>query len=286
MSILSIQSHVSVGHVGNSAAVFPLQRLGWDVWPVNTVQFSNHPGYGDFEGSVTPVATIRAILGGIERRGALADCRAVLSGYIGGAALGEAILDAQARVHALNPEAVYVCDPVMGDREGGVYVADDIPDFMRTRAVPASDIALPNHFELELLSERRVETLGAAIDAANALRANGPDIVVVTSFERDDASPDAMETLLVTGEGAWLIETPRLAFDVAPNGAGDLTAALFTGHYLRTRDPVIALEQTVAAVFSVLQETERLGRRELALVAAQAMLDHPPVRFTARPCTL
>ncbi|MBP5858807.1 pyridoxal kinase PdxY [Marivibrio halodurans] len=282
MPILSIQSHVAYGHVGNAAAVFPLQRLGWDVWPVHTVLFSNHPGYGDFGGAVTPLTTVEAVLDGIAARGALSDCEAVLSGYVGQAALGRAILDSVARTRAANPGALYVCDPVMGDRDGGVYVSDDIPDFMRASAVPAADIVLPNHFELELLTGGRADTLEAAVKAARALRATGPRIVVVTSFERADAPPAVVEMLLATEQGTWLIETPRLAFPIAPNGAGDLIAALFTGHYLRLRDPVAALAEAVAAVYAVLDETSRLGRRELALVAAQAALADPPARFIPR----
>lgn len=280
MPILSIQSHVAYGHVGNAAAVFPLQRLGWEVWPVHTVLFSNHPGYGAFEGAVTPVDTVEAVLAGIAARGVLSDCEAVLSGYIGQAALGRAILRAAEAVRAANPSALYVCDPVMGDRVGGVYVAADIPDFMRAEAVPAADILLPNHFELEVLTGGPVADLDAAAEAAHALRARGPGIVVVTSFERADAPPGAVEMLIVTTDGVWLVETPRIDFEIAPNGAGDLLAALFTGQYLRLGDPVAALAEAAAAVYAVLEATKAAGRRELALVAAQAALVAPARRFT------
>ncbi len=282
MPILSIQSHVSYGHVGNSAAVFPLQRLGWEVWPVHTVLFSNHPGYGAFEGSVTPVETVRAILDGIAARGVLGECEAVLSGYVGSVGLGEAILEAAGAAKRANPAALYVCDPVMGDRAGGVYVADGIPDFMREAAIPAADIALPNHFELELLCGRPVGTLADAVEAAADLRAQGPSVVVVTSLERSDAPGGVIEMLLSTEAGAWLVETPRLDFPDPANGAGDLTAALFTGHFLKGRDPARALSLTASTVFAVLQETLSQGRRELSLVAAQALLEAPSTTFAAR----
>ncbi|MCR9220564.1 MAG: pyridoxal kinase PdxY [Alphaproteobacteria bacterium] len=283
MPILSIQSHVAYGHVGNSAAVFPLQRLGWEVWPVHTVQFSNHPGYDGFRGAVTPVETVRAVLQGIAERGVMERCEAVLSGYIGDAALGAAILEAAAAAKRANPAALYVCDPVMGDRGHGVYVRDDVPPFMRDHAVPAADAALPNHFELELLSGRRLETLADLRAAADGLRARGPRIVVVTSLERADGPADAIEMLVATADGAWLVETPRLHFPIAPNGAGDLTAALFTGRLLAGEAPPEALAKTAAAVFATLAETLRLGRRELALESAQAALADPPARFSARP---
>jgi len=281
MPLLSIQSHVTYGHVGNSAAVFPLQRLGWDVWPVHTVLFSNHPGYGAFRGAVTPVETVRAVLQGVEARGALADCDGVVTGYIGDAGLGDAILEAVAAARAANPAARYVCDPVMGDRHGGLYVADAIPPFMRERAIPASDAALPNHFELEVLTGRRVESLEDARAAADALRAQGPEVVVVTSLERTGAPDGVIEMLLAAPEGAWLIETPRLPFDHPPNGAGDLTAALFAGWWLAGLAPREALARTASSVFAVLEETRALGRRELALVAAQDKLVAPPRRFEA-----
>ena len=279
MSILSIQSHVAYGHVGNAAAVFPLQRLGWEVWPVHTVQFSNHPGYGDFQGAVTPPATVRAVLDGLEARGAFARCRAVLSGYVGDAALGDAILEAADRARSAAPDALYVCDPVMGDTDGGVYVADDVPPFMRERAVPAADVVLPNQFELELLTGRSVATLADARAAAAALRALGPRLVVVTSLTRRDGPAEMIEMLLSAPEGDWLVATPRIAFDVAPNGAGDLTAALFTGHLLRDGMAPQALADTAAAVFAMLQATRVAGRREMALVGAQQALVAPPRRF-------
>ncbi|MEQ8603091.1 MAG: pyridoxal kinase PdxY [Marivibrio sp.] len=281
MPLLSIQSHVTFGHVGNSAAVFPLQRMGWDVWPVHTVLFSNHPGYGAFRGAVTPVETVRAVLTGLGERGALGACDGVVSGYVGEAALGDAILSAVAEARAANPKARYVCDPVMGDRHGGLYVADSIPPFMRDRAIPACDAALPNHFELEVLTGRRVETLADARAAADSLRARGPDVVVVTSLERRGAPEGAIEMLLAAPEGAWLIETPRLPFDHPPNGAGDLTAALFAGWWLGGTPAHEALARTASSVFAVLEETRARGRRELALVAAQDKLVDPPRRFEA-----
>ena len=152
MQILSVQSSVAFGHVGNSAAVFPLQRLGHEVWPVNTVHFSNHTGYGEWRGPLLDPADVAAVIQGIGERGAFASIDAVLSGYQGDPAVGAVILDAVAAVRAANPDAVYCCDPVMGDVGRGMFVRPGIPEFMRDTVVPAADVITPNHFELDFLA--------------------------------------------------------------------------------------------------------------------------------------
>lgn len=282
-AILSIQSHVSYGHVGNAAAVFPLQRLGFEVWPVHTVLFSNHTGYGAWRGEVVAPSLVRAILTGIAERGALKRCGAVLSGYLGDGALGEAVMEAARAAKAANPKALWTCDPVMGDVGRGVFVGEDLPAFFRDRAVPAADIVTPNRFELELLTGRAVRGLDEAIAAARALLGRGPSIVLVTSLDRPDRAAGTIEMLAVSAERAFLVATPELAFPIAPNGAGDATAALFTGHYLACGDMGLALERTAAGIFAILEATLASGGRELALIAAQDALARRETRFAARP---
>lgn len=280
MNILSIQSSVAYGHVGNSAAVFPLQRLGFEVWPVLTVHFSNHTGYGAWRGPVLPAEAVAEVLRGIEERGVLPRCDAVLSGYMGDVSLGQVILDAVATTKAANPAALYCCDPVMGDVGRGFFVRPGIPEFMRDRAVPAADIITPNQFELEYLTGHAVATLDDALAAADAARAMGPDIVIVTSLTRADGDPDAIEMLAVAGDGAWRVTTPRLPLSV--NGAGDATAALFLAHRLRTGDSGRALALTAAAVHAVLEATQSAGAREIQLIAAQDAIAAPDAaRFPA-----
>lgn len=281
MNILSIQSSVAYGHVGNSAAVFPLQRLGFEVWPVNTVQFSNHTGYGKWRGQVFPAELISEVVEGIAERGVLDRCDAVLSGYMGDAAIGEAITAAAARVRAANPQALYCCDPVMGDIGRGIFVRPGIPEFMAARAVPAADIVTPNQFELELLTGRRVATLAEAVAAARSL--TGPRIVVVTSLLRDDAPAGIIESLAVTADAAWLVQTPLLPLDPPPNGAGDVVAALFLGHYLTSRDPAEALSRAVSGLYGVLDHSLKAGMREIQLIAAQQQLLAPQKLFAAVP---
>ncbi len=279
MAILSIQSHVAYGHVGNAAATFPLQRLGREVWAVHTVMFSAHAGYGPPSGPVFSPQIVRDIVGGLERLSLLPRCKAVLSGYLGDAGVGDAVLDSVERVKRANPDALYCCDPVMGDAAPGVYVRDNIPGFMRDRAIPAADIATPNAFELELLTGYSSRTLKDALAGCRSLIDMGPQIVLLTSLERDETPAGQIEMLVATAHEAWLVSTPKLALDPAPNGAGDLTAALLLAHYIETRQPEAALSRTAAAVHAVFAETQRAGTRELALIAAQDAIVAPPHLF-------
>ncbi|WP_081991550.1 pyridoxal kinase PdxY [Inquilinus limosus] len=285
-AILSIQSSVAYGHVGNSAAVFPLQRLGIDVWPVLTVHFSNHTGYGSFRGPVLAADQIAEVLRGVEERGVLPGCDAVLSGYMGDVSLGAVVLDAVAKVKAANPKAIYCCDPVLGDVDRGFFVRPGLPDFMRDHAVPQADIITPNQFELEFLAGlgagdgRSIATLDDALAAARKVQATGPKIVLVTSLIRRDAPDGVIEMLAVAPEGAWIVATPRLPISV--NGSGDITAALFLAHYLRSGDPGVALGRTAGTVYAVMEETHRSGKREIQLVAAQDAIATPPERFEVK----
>ena len=280
MNILSVQSSVAYWHVGNSAAVFPLQRMGFEVWPVNTVHFSNHTGYGQWRGSVLPAEDVAGIIRGIEDRGVLAGCDAVLSGYMGDASLGEVIVGAVGKVKGLNAKAIYCCDPVMGDAGRGFFVRPGIPEFIREVAVPAADVITPNQFELEFLTGLEVGDLDDALGAADEARRLGPETVLTTSLRRGDAEVDTIEMLAVSGEGAWLVGTPMLALEV--NGAGDATAALFLARLLRGETVAQALSMTASAVYAVLEETHRRGSREIELVAAQEGIVEPPRRFEAR----
>ncbi len=278
MRILSVQSSVAYGHVGNSAAVFPLQRLGHEVWPVLTVHFSNHTGYGQWRGPLLAPSDVADVITGIAERGVLPTCDAVLSGYQGAETVGEVVLDAVAQVKAANPAAVYCCDPVMGDVGRGFFVRPGIPEFMRDRVVPAADLVTPNQFELEYLVDGTVGTVAGLLDAVDAVRARGPRSVLVTSVRTDATPDDAIEMVAVDDEGAWSVRTPLLPISV--NGAGDVTAALFLAHSL-TGGTRVALERTAASVFGVLEATQKSDRREIALVPAQDEIVAPTSTFAA-----
>lgn len=279
MAILSIQSHVAYGHVGNAAAVFVLQRLGHEVWPVNTVQYSNHKGYGDWTGQDFSGAHVKDVVDGIAARGALSDCDAVLSGYVGRAEIGAAILAAVAQVRRVRPDALFLCDPVMGDDDGGLYVADEMPAYYRDRALPIADIITPNRFELELLSGRRIARLEDALEAARALIARGPKIVLVTSLRHAATDPGEIEMLAVTAQQAVRVRTPYLPFEPAPNGSGDSVAAFFLAAYLAHRDTARALAGAAASIYAVMEATAQAGTRELRLIAAQDAFARPTRTF-------
>ncbi|MGY1637668.1 pyridoxal kinase PdxY [Geodermatophilus sp. SYSU D00742] len=277
VAVLSIQSHVAYGHVGNSSAVFPLQRLGVEVWPVHTVQFSNHTGYGEWRGRVFDGPAIEEVVQGISERGVLGRCDAVLSGYLGSADIGHAVVQTVQRVRAANPAAVYCCDPVIGDVGRGVFVRPGIPEFMREVAVPAADIVTPNHYELDALSGRTTHTLAEVTDAVAAVQAMGPRVVLTTSLVTDDTPADCVDLLASEGGRHSRVRTPRL--DVAVNGAGDAIAALFLAHWLETRDAGLALGRAAASVYGLLKRTEDAGSREILLVAAQEEFVAPSRSF-------
>ncbi|HEY0903132.1 MAG TPA: pyridoxal kinase PdxY [Marmoricola sp.] len=285
MRILSIQSAVAYGHVGNSAAVFPLQRLGHEVWPVHTVLFSNHTGYGAWRGPVIPGPDVHEVILGMEERGALGQVDLVLSGYQGSPAIGAVVVDAVTRVKAANPDAAYACDPVMGNARSGCFVDPAIPDLLRDDVVPRADVITPNQFELGQLTGTSLTAtldgdgspdLEEILAAADAARAMGPATVLVTSVEPVGEPEDTIGMIAVTADGAWSVRTPRLPMKA--NGSGDVTAALFSAH-LRETDPATALARTASSVFDLLDNTLAAGSRELLLVESQTTYAEPRLQF-------
>jgi len=281
MNLISIQSHVAYGHVGNAAAVFPLQRLGHEAWPIHTVQFSNHTGYGAWKGRVFDADMIREVVGGMAERGALSSCDGVLSGYMGGADIGEAILDTVTQVRAANPKACYCCDPVIGDVGRGVFVRPGIPEFMRARALPAADVITPNQFELDYLAGCATSTTAATLSAVDALHALGPTAILVTSLHTEETPADAIDVFASGPDGRFRLRTPRLPISV--NGAGDAIAALFFVHYLATRSAARALSLAGSAVFGVLARTNAANSREILLIEAQDEIVSPSRVFAPEP---
>ncbi|GAB3276284.1 pyridoxal kinase PdxY [Kineosporia babensis] len=279
MKVLSIQSAVAHGHVGNSAAVFPLQRIGVEVVPVHTVNFSNHTGYGAWRGPLISPADVAEVLLGVEERGVFPQVDAVLSGYQGGTGIADVIIDAVRRVKAANPSAVYACDPVMGNAKSGCFVAPEIPDLLRDRVVPVADIITPNQFELGFLTGTEPTTMESTLASVDLARAMGPSTVLVTSVERPDRPEGTIEMLAVDGSGAWVVRTPYLPFKA--NGSGDVTAALFTAHLQESGKASVALERTASSVYDLIDLTHRSGERELQLVQAQEFYATPRLQFGA-----
>ena len=276
MNVLSIQSSVAYGHVGNSAATLPLQRLGIGVWPVNTTHLSNHLGHASHRGGAAEAAMIAEIIAGIAELGVLGECHALLVGFLGDVAQGAVVLDALDALRTANPDAVFALDPVIGDDHTGIYVSDGVAGFLRDRLLPRADIITPNRFEAEYLSGAKIGGMDDALAAMADLRSQGPGLVAITSVPHGDGDVVAMAA---DGEAAWRVRSPRLETTV--HGVGDMFSALFLGHILQGAAPAEALSAAVSSVHGVLAATAAAGARELLLVEAQDAFANPPRLFPA-----
>jgi pyridoxine kinase len=308
MAILSIQSHVVYGYAGNTAAVFPMQRLGREVWAINTVEFSNHTGYGSWKGKVLGGELAEDLVAGLEERDALNQCEAVLSGYMGDAAVGRAITGAVKKVRSVAPKALYCCDPVMGDIGRGFYVKPDIPDIFKNELVPLADIITPNQFELEALTGLDTQNINNARAAIDKIHEKGPGIVLVTSYHDGKSGDEKRIGMLASDKsGVYSISTPELPIAVGMAGSGDITASVFLSRYLETGDVKKTLELCTASIYAIIEaswqaynnkvfsqsgnkfslnseKTEKSGQglMELRIIQAQNELDSPTYNFEAR----
>jgi pyridoxine kinase len=279
MTVISIQSQVAYGHVGNNAAVFPMQMHGIDVIAVPTTLLSNRPGYPTIRGRVIEAQLVADLLLGVEERGAVETASMILSGYLGSPEIAVVVADFVARARARNAALRYACDPVLGDRDRGLFVQSDIPPLVRDRLCPLADIITPNHFEFEWLCGARATTSAQMIDAARVLMARGPSTVVVTSAELSDTPDGQIETLAVERSQAWRVRTPKLPIN--PNGTGDLFAALFVSARVRGQDTPDALGHAASAIYAVLERTAARGTGEMRIVESAELLVHPKRRFDA-----
>ena len=279
MTVISIQSQVAWGHVGNSAATFPIQLHGIDVVAVPTTLLSNRPGYPTIRGRVLDVQLVADLLRGIEERGAVESARMILSGYLGSADIAIEVADFVARAKAENLALLYCCDPVLGDRDRGMFVRSDIPPLVRDQLCPLADIITPNHFEFEFLCGTRVTTIDDVIAQASALVARGPATVVITSAELAGTPHSEIETLAIERTGAWRVRTPRVP--ISPSGTGDLFAALFVAARVRGLATPEALSHAASGIHGVLVRTAEKRTEEMRIVeSAEVMLDPKP-RFAA-----
>src|SRR5512147_385536 len=262
MNVISIQSQVAFGHVGNSAAVFPMQMHGIDVVAVPTTLLSNRPGYPTVRGRAGDAELLADLLLGIEERGAADAAQMILSGYLGSADNAKVVADFVARAKAKNPSLSYCCDPVIGDRDRGLFVHADIPPLVRDLLCPLADIVTPNHFEFEWLSGAKATTIDQLLKAARAFMARGT--VVITSAELADTPEGEIESLAVERANAWRVRTPKLP--ISPNGTGDLFAALLVAARIRGSDTPDALSHAASGIFAVLERTAARGTEEMRIV--------------------
>ncbi|MGH1477799.1 MAG: pyridoxal kinase PdxY [Geminicoccales bacterium] len=281
-AILSIQSAVAYGHVGNNAATLPLQRLGFDVWPVNTVQLGHHPGYGRFAGHIVEPDRVSVIIDGVLEQAPLATCAGLLVGYLGDVAIADHVIGAWQAIHTKQPGSVFLLDPVIGDDGPGVFVKEAVPAAIRDRLLPLAQIVTPNRFELAWLSGQEVNNIDQARQAAVALLDLGPDLVVATGLSSPD-HPDHLGILAVSRGQTWLVLTPRLSQHFS--GTGDAFSALLLGHFLQAPDTKTTLERAATAIFSLVEITAERGDSELSIVAAQDVMAAPTKRFPATRLT-
>ena len=279
MNVISIQSQVAFGHVGNSAAVFPLQMHGIDVIAVPTTLLSNRPGYPTLRGRVLDAKLVAELLQGIEERGAVDGADMILSGYLGSAEIAGVVADFVERAKVRNPALRYALDPVLGDRDRGLFVKPDIPPLVRDRLCSLADIITPNHFEFEWLSGAKASTIDQVIAQARVLMTRGPSTIVVTSAELADTPDGAIDSVAVERSRAWRVRTPKLP--ISPNGTGDLFAALTVSARVLGKDTPAALSHAASAIFAVLERTAARASEEMRIVECAEELVHPKRRFDA-----
>jgi pyridoxine kinase len=279
MNVISIQSQVAFGHVGNSAAVFPMQMHGIDVTAVPTTLLSNRPGYPTLRGRVLDPQLVADLLLGIEERGAIDACDMILSGYLGSPEIAVLVADFVARAKARNPSLLYCCDPVLGDRDRGLFVQTDIPPLVRDRLCPLADIITPNHFEFETLGGATAATTDQVIAQAQTLLARGPSTIVITSAELSDTPDGEIETLAAERSQSWRVRTPKLP--ISPSGTGDLFASLFAAARVQGKNTRQALGHAASAIYAVLARTAAEGTEEMRIVASAEQLVRPTRRFDA-----
>jgi pyridoxine kinase len=251
------------------------------------VEFSNHTGYSAWRGKILGAELVSDLVTGLEERGVLKYCQAILSGYLGDAAVGAAVIQAVQKVKAASPSAIYCCDPVMGDLKQGFFVKPDIPAIFKNEMIPQADIITPNHFELEALTGLAGDTITGALQAIRLLHDRGPKVVLVTSFLEKGAEKNQIGMLASDKTGVYQINTPRLPLGDGLSGSGDLTAAVFLSRYLESGDVKRTLEQTASSVYGIMEITAQglaadpKRPRELFLIQAQNELAAPSSQFEA-----
>jgi pyridoxine kinase len=276
--IISIQSQVVHGHVGNSAAVFPLQHLGIPVAAVPTTLLSNHPHYPTMRGRILDADLLGDLLAGVEERGLVERCAILVTGYLGSVANGEVVAAFVERAKRRNPGLRYCCDPVMGDADLGFFVDPGLPALFLERLVPMADILTPNCFEFEHLA-------GLAAPDEEALRrgvaalGGGGRVVAVTGVGLGGGDSDAVRTYGFHEGKGWVVATPHLA--CRPAGTGDLFTALFVAALIRGEGVPAALEASVSGMFAVLAATAEAGSEEMLVVASREAFARPRRRFRA-----
>lgn len=270
-TILSISSQVVYGTVGNSAAGFAIERLGHEAWQVPTVLLAHHPGYGKYEGGPLDAELVTGLIRALDEQGWLKRCDAVISGYLAQPDQADSVRDAVERVKYANPDALYLCDPIMGDEPGGLYVSSDIEAEMKN-LMPLADILTPNWFEFGRLAGAQPDDPRDAVALAMTL---GPRIVTVTSAP---APEGRIGCLAVDGKKGYRTETQAYVAsegNTVPKGTGDIFAAMFLSRLLTGNEVPLALARATASTAALIKSSVEAGRSELALARDQSLICDP-----------
>ena len=276
--VLSIQSHVTYGHAGNSAAVFPMQRMGLEVWPIHTVHFSNHTQYKQgWTGKAVSGDALAEVFEGLEKIAVAGDIEAIVTGYLGDASHCDAIVKIVKAAKAANPNCLYLCDPVMGDPDKGCIVSDGVAESLVGTLMPMADILAPNQFELTRFTGLDVHSIEDGIAACRKAQSLGPKTVLAKNLH--GVKSDLFSMLLASGDDCYLAQRPRLTFEREPVGVGDMISATFLAGVVKGASAPEALAHCNAAVFGVLEETAASGEWELQIIKAQAQFETPKHQF-------
>ena len=262
-SIISIQSQVVHGHVGNSAAVLPMQARGLNVAAVPTTLLSNSPHFETMRGCVLAPELVGDLLRGVEERGLIETSRYIVSGYLGSRANGEVVAAFVERARQINPDIIYICDPVMGDSNLGVFVADQVIECLSDHLVPLADLLTPNQFELGLLTQSQPTSwprLKAEVAKIQAIRGAR---LIVTGCAFPDTPKGSLENIVVEDGTFTRLTSPRLP--IVPVGTGDLFTGLLTANLALDRNLVRAARNAAGVVLDILERTIVDGEYEMQL---------------------
>lgn len=294
--VLSIQSHVVHGYVGNKSAVFPLQVLGFEVDNINSVQFSNHTGYKNgFKGQVLNETELAEVFSGLVANDLHRQYTHLLTGYVGNPTFLREIATILKTLRSINPALIYVCDPVMGD-DGLMYVPKELLPIYRDEIVPLADIVTPNQFEVELLTGKTIKTEHDAWNAVQWFHDKGVKTVAISSSEL--GGPNSLLALVSHDNGdnsqRCRMVIPKQGNGIRFTGTGDLFASLFLAHSTLTNfDMCATMERTIASLQAVITRTltyipddVKSGRiavtstqRELKIIQSKRDIEEPNVMF-------
>ncbi|OAD47024.1 Pyridoxal kinase [Eufriesea mexicana] len=290
--ILSIQSHVVSGYVGNKSAIFPLQLLGFEVDAINSVQFSNHTNYKTCKGQILNDKDLEDLMNGLAQND-LDNYTHLLTGYIGTVSFLKKIVEVVHSLKLKNPNLIYVCDPVMGDN-GKMYVAEELKEIYKKEIIPLADIIVPNQFELELLSDMKINTMSELQSSIKKLHKVGPQVVAISSIE---IIKDKLTSVISTKKDNKLIKIDIPKISISFTGSGDLYAALLLAHTYLQDDMITAIEKTTNSLYSVLlktyehfqacqnEESQFARKIELRLIQCKNYIENPEICLFAKPFT-